>query len=43
MFVSHLVCKRTGKGFNRKTIYNDTTTECRAIFPRSPDGMGRRI
>jgi hypothetical protein len=32
MFVSHLVCKRTGKGFNCKTVYNDTTTECRAIF-----------
>ncbi len=32
MFVSHLVCKRTGKGFNCKTIYNDTTTECRAVF-----------
>ena len=32
MFVSHLVCKRTGRGFNCKTIYNDTTTECRAVF-----------
>lgn len=32
MFVSHLICKRTGKGFNCKTTYNDTTTECRAVF-----------
>jgi hypothetical protein len=32
MFVSHLVCRRTGKGFNCRTTYNDTTTECRAVF-----------
>jgi hypothetical protein len=32
MFVSHLVCKRAGKGFNCKTVYNDTTTQCRATF-----------
>lgn len=32
MFVSHLVCKRTGKGFNCQAIYNDTSTECRATF-----------
>jgi hypothetical protein len=41
MFVSHLVCERTGKGLNCKTIVNDTTHRVPSCFPCSPDGMGR--
>jgi hypothetical protein len=32
MFVSHLVCKRHGRGFYCKTTFNDTVSECRAVF-----------
>jgi hypothetical protein len=32
MFVSRLVCRRRGIGFRCKTTFNNTYTQCRAIF-----------